>query len=188
MAKETTETVGRLAREEHQSELHTRDAISRRDESRANVLRGRANRMGDQFQKPSKEASDEALASAKAAEELRGSVPPIDPEGTSPGLSDRSGNFAANAEVAAAGGIGVDSSNTNIDTGEPAVTGAEAGVITETGPAVVFGHGGAGVPLRTADDADDGGDGDDADDGADDGIPRRRKTAAQKKAAKKKAS
>ena len=138
----------RLAREDHMTELHTADAISRRDESRANVLRGRANRMGDQFKKPSEAASKEAMASAKAADQLRSSEPAIDPEGTAPGLSDRSGNYAANAEVAAAGGIGVDSSNTNVDSGKPAQSADQAGTDPVTGDAVVFGHGGMAVPMR----------------------------------------
>ena len=52
------------------------------------------------------------------------------------GLSDSAGNFAPNVEVMTAGGIGVEASNTNVETGEQAQTAAEAGT---GGPAVIPG-------------------------------------------------
>jgi hypothetical protein len=119
-----------------QFDIASAEAITRRDESRLQLLRGRAARSEDAakaFGPRIKQVEEEFKKSSEALAALTGEEAPIDRAGTSAGLSDEAGNFAKNADVAAAGGIGVAASNTDVPAGKPAETGAEAGVDLKTG-------------------------------------------------------
>lgn len=99
------------------------EAISRRDESRANILRGRAMRdpRGEgAFRSAVSEAVKQEMASTKEAEKAGEGTARADLSGTAPTLSDSEGNFAPNPEVANTGGTGVEASNTNAETDEQA--------------------------------------------------------------------
>lgn len=119
---------------DHEKDPLLAEAIARRDESRAQILRARANRTGgdavtrlaNAFDKMADQAEKASRASSRDASDIEASKP--DPEGTARALADKSGNFPANAEVAAVGGIGIDSSNTDVSTGKPAQTPEKAGV------------------------------------------------------------
>jgi len=118
---------------DHQTDPLLAEAIARRDESRAQILRARANRTGgdavnrlaDAFDKMAQQAEKAAKASSIAFDNIE--PPRPDPEGTAQHLADSEGNFAANAEVAAVGGIGIKASNTDVSTGKPAQTAQQAG-------------------------------------------------------------
>lgn len=118
---------------DHQTDPLLAEAIARRDESRAQILRARANRTGgdavnrlaDAFDKMAQQAEKAAKASSSALDNIE--TPRPDPEGTAQHLADSEGNFAANAEVAAVGGIGIKASNTDVSTGKPAQTEQQAG-------------------------------------------------------------
>lgn len=122
---------------DHQNDPLLAEAIARRDESRAQILRARANRnggtaadrMADAFDRLAKQAEQQSKASSTALSELEPIKP--DPEGTARQLADSKGNFAANAEVASVGGIGVEASNTDPKTGKRAQTIEQAGVATQ---------------------------------------------------------
>lgn len=87
------------------------EAVSRRDESRANIMQGRALRMGDRYEGASDEADKAAAESAKRAQEAAERDAVIDRSGTAPAMSDSEGNFAPNPDVANTGGTGVAASN-----------------------------------------------------------------------------
>jgi hypothetical protein len=119
---------------DHENDPLLAEAIARRDESRAQILRSRANRLGgstavdrlaDAFDKMAQQAEKASQRSASALADNEPSKP--DPEGTAQLLADSEGNFAANAEVAAVGGIGIKASNTDVSTGQPAQTIEQAG-------------------------------------------------------------
>lgn len=109
------------------------EAIARRDESRAQVLQARATRAGGDtaeqlaaaLWKMAAQAGKDAQASAAALADIEPVRP--DPEGTARPLADSEGNFAANAEVAAVGGIGIKGSNSVEGSDQPATTVEEAG-------------------------------------------------------------
>jgi hypothetical protein len=121
------------------------EAIARRDESRAQILRARANRSGgtaadrmaDAFDRLAKQAEQQSKTSSTALSELEPVKP--DPEGTARQLADSAGNFAANAEVASVGGIGIDASNTDPKSGKAATTIEQAGVATHEGAQKIVG-------------------------------------------------
>jgi hypothetical protein len=121
------------------------EAIARRDESRAQILRARANRnggtaadrMADAFDRLAKQAEQQSKASSTALADIEPIKP--DPEGTARQLADSKGNFAANAEVASVGGIGIEASNTDPTTGKPAQTIEQAGVATQEGAQKIVG-------------------------------------------------
>ena len=121
------------------------EAIARRDESRAMILQSRAQQSGGSamdklaaaFGKMASQATADARKSAEAADKVEPVRP--DPEGTAQPLADSEGNFPANAEVAASGGIGIKASNSVGDTGEPATTAAEAGVAVTEGAQKIIG-------------------------------------------------
>jgi hypothetical protein len=103
---------------EHTNDPLLAEAIARRDESRAQILRARAVRTGETaadrmaaaFEKMAKQAEKDASASSAA---FAGIEPvPVDKAGTAPTLSDSKGNFAPNPDVANVGGIGAEASNT----------------------------------------------------------------------------
>jgi hypothetical protein len=56
---------------------------------------------------------------------------PRDLSGMTRGMSDSAGNFAPNVEVLTTGGIGIEASNTNPETGQPAQNADEAGTTTQ---------------------------------------------------------
>lgn len=121
------------------------EAIARRDESRAQILRARANRSGGNamdrlanvFDKMAEQAEKQLKASSDALADLEPAK--TDPEGTARQLADSAGNFAANADVASVGGIGIDASNTDPKTGKPAKTIEQAGVATHEGAQKIVG-------------------------------------------------
>ncbi len=137
----------------HDDDPALAEALARRDESRAQILRSKANvnpAYGDLAEKAEKEAS----ASARAADGRPEERP--DPEGTAKLLADSEGNFAANADVAAVGGIGIKASNTDVSTGQPAQTPEQAGVAVTEGAQKIVGDqpvGGASTS-RTAETAE----------------------------------
>lgn len=127
-----------LARDQDMAE-----SLRRRDESIRNVLVTEAERSGnEELQARAQEFDDRLTNSAQRRDEMVTRVPPVDPEGTAPTLADRAGNFAPSAEIASAGGTGVDASNTNVDSGEVAQSADEAGVQTLTGGIPAIGRGG----------------------------------------------
>ncbi|GGD43459.1 hypothetical protein [Aureimonas glaciei] len=120
------------------------EAIARRDESRAQILRARANRTGGNSVERLAAAFDKMAAQAEKASrqstDALGDIdqPQPDKAGTAPTLSDSAGNFAPNPAVANVGGIGVEASNTKAGTGQQAekpedvdLSGATAGVGTD---------------------------------------------------------
>lgn len=130
---------------DHQTDPLLAEAIARRDESRAQILRARANRTGgdavnrlaDAFDKMAQQAEKAAKASSSALDNIERPRP--DPEGTAQRLADSAGNFAANAEVAAVGGIGIKASNTDVSTGKPAQTAQQAGEAIVEGAQKILG-------------------------------------------------
>jgi hypothetical protein len=118
---------------DHENDPLLAEAIARRDESRAQILRSRANRAGgtamdrlaSAFDKMAEQAEKASRQSSVALSEIEPAKP--DPEGTAQLLADSEGNFAANAEVASVGGIGIKASNTDVSTGKPAQTIEQAG-------------------------------------------------------------
>ena len=130
---------------DHTNDPALAEALARRHESEAQVLRARANRSGgtaadrmaDAFDRLAKQAEQQAKASSTALTDIEPAKP--DPEGTARQLADSEGNFAANAEVAAVGGIGIDASNTDPKTGKPAQTIEQAGVATQEGAQKIVG-------------------------------------------------
>lgn len=130
---------------DHQNDPLLAEAIARRDESRAQILRARANRSGgnamdrlaNAFDKMAEQAEKHSRASSSALADLEPAKP--NPEGTARQLADSKGNFAANAEVASVGGIGVEASNTDPTTGKPAQTIEQAGVATQKGAQKIVG-------------------------------------------------
>jgi len=140
---------------DHDDDPALTEAIARRDESRAQILRSKAqaggtamDKMAQAFSKLADQASADQRRSAEAAANIQPAQP--DPEGTAHQLADSEGNFAPNAEVAATGGIGIKASNTDVSTGQPAQTAEDAGkAVTEggqkiIGDQVVGGEGSAG--------------------------------------------
>jgi hypothetical protein len=143
---------------DHQNDPLLAEAIARRDESRAQILRSRANRLGgstavdrlaNAFDKMAEQAEKASRESSTALSSLEPVKP--DPEGTSRQLADTEGNFAANAEVAAVGGIGIKASNTDVSTGNPAQTVQQAGEAVMPGAQKIVGDqpGGGGASTRT---------------------------------------
>lgn len=130
---------------DHDEDPALAEAIARRDESRAQILRSKANaaggnsmdRLAAAFDKLADQAEGVSRRSAEAAANIE--PLPIDPEGTARSLADTEGNFAANAEVAATGGIGIDASNTNVATGQPATTAEQAGKAVIEGAQTIIG-------------------------------------------------
>ncbi len=111
------------------------EAIARAAESRAQILRSKA-ATNPAYAKMADKAEREAQ---NASRRLAG-LPEVhpDPEGTAQHLADSEGNFAANADVAAVGGIGIKASNTDVSTGEPAQTIEQAGeAVTEGAQKIV---------------------------------------------------
>lgn len=89
-------------------------------------------------------------APGRRAERLLEEIP--DPEGTARQLADSEGNFAPNADVAAVGGIGIKASYTDVSTGKPAQTIAQAGEAIEAGAQKIVGDQAVGTATtsRTA--------------------------------------
>jgi hypothetical protein len=111
--------------DEKMQALHDAEAASRKAESEAAVFRSRVKSGAGKADLTAREkAYTEADAALKKATET---AVVQDLSGMSRGLSDSAGNFAPNVEVLNAGGIGVEASNTNVTTGEPAHTADEAG-------------------------------------------------------------
>lgn len=88
---------------------------SRRMESELAVLSSRARANPEGFKKNVDERNEKYEAIRKRIHEIDSEKMPPDPEGTSPTLADAEGNYAADAGVAAVGGIGVKNSNTDPD-------------------------------------------------------------------------
>jgi hypothetical protein len=130
---------------DHDDDPALAEAIARRDESRAQILRSRANaaggnsndRLAAAFEKMAAQAERASKQSVQALDRIEPERP--DPEGTAQLLADSEGNFAPNAEVAATGGIGIKASNTNVDTGKPATTPEQAGEAVTEGAQKVIG-------------------------------------------------
>lgn len=112
------------------------EAIARAAESRAQILRSKA-ASNLAYAK----MADKAERDAKNASRRLAGLPEVHPgpEGTAQHLADSEGNFAANAQVAATGGIGIDASNTNVASGQPAQTPEQAGIATTPGAQKVIG-------------------------------------------------
>ncbi|MBB4000957.1 hypothetical protein [Aurantimonas endophytica] len=128
---------------EHQNDPLLAEAIARRDESRAHILRSRANRAGggaverlaSAFDKMAQQAEKASRQSADAIDDIE--PPQLDKAGTAPTLSDSAGNFAPNPDVANVGGIGVEASNTKAGTDEQAQRAEDvdlSGATTGVGP------------------------------------------------------
>lgn len=98
---------------EQQMDVREAEALSRRDESVANVLRGNINEDEKATQQAAKEAAKEARKSAKELEKAQNADVAVDPEGTAARLADSEGNIATDVETATQGGTGVDASNTD---------------------------------------------------------------------------
>ncbi|KKB09400.1 hypothetical protein [Devosia chinhatensis] len=119
--------------DKHHDDPALAEAIARRDESRAQILRSKANaaggsstdRLANAFEKLADQAEKASRQSATALDLIEPA--PLDPEGTERQLADSEGNFASNAEVAATGGIGIKASNTAVTSGQPAQTAEQAG-------------------------------------------------------------
>lgn len=119
----------------HENDPLLAEALARRDESRAQILRAKAH-GNPAYEKLAKDAEKRSEASGRKAAGLPDETP--DPEGTARQLADSEGNFAANAEVAAVGGIGIKASNTDVTTGKPAQTIEQAGeAVTEGAQKIV---------------------------------------------------
>ncbi|MCJ8519009.1 hypothetical protein ABID21_001916 [Pseudorhizobium tarimense] len=130
---------------DHQNDPQLAEAIARRDESRSQILRSRANRMGgsavDRLANAFDKMAEQAEKAARQSSTALSSIEPIkpDPEGTSRPLADSEGNFAANAEVSAVGGIGIKASNTDVSTGQAAQTAEQAGEAVTPGAQKIVG-------------------------------------------------
>lgn len=131
---------------DHQNDPQLAEAIARRDESRAQILRSRANRLGgstavDRLANAFDKMAEQAEKASRESSSVLDGIEPIkpDPEGTSRPLADSEGNFAANAEVAAVGGIGIKASNTDVSTGKPAQTVEQAGEAVTPGAQKIVG-------------------------------------------------
>lgn len=144
--------------DKHHDDPALAEAIARRDESRAQILRSKANaaggsstdRLANAFEKLADQAERASRQSATALDRIEAA--PVDPEGTERRLADSEGNFAANAEVAAVGGIGIKASNTDVSTGNPAQTAERAGeAVTADAQKIVGDHAiGTATTIRTA--------------------------------------
>ncbi|CAD7023178.1 hypothetical protein REJC140_00119 [Pseudorhizobium endolithicum] len=135
---------------DHKNDPQLAEAIARRDESRAQILRSRANRLGgdatERLASAFEKMAEQAEKAARQSSTALSSIEPIkpDPEGTSRPLADSEGNFAANAEVSAVGGIGIKASNTDLSTGKPAQTIGQAGEAVMPGAQKIVGDQPAG--------------------------------------------
>lgn len=136
----------RLATDQAQAE-----AIARRDEALAFVALGNAPRDPQPYAPLVSEALAAADASRRHAEEISGQTPTPDPEGTPAPLADIKGNYAANAEVAAVGGTGIDGSNSVEGTDQPATTADEAGTPALEGAQKIVGNAPVGEPATAED-------------------------------------
>jgi hypothetical protein len=87
------------------------ESLSRRDESVANVLRGRAMRGGEQYQGLLDDASAREAETAAMVRELQARGFKVDKSGASMPLSDSFGNYAPNLQVATTGGVNVEASS-----------------------------------------------------------------------------
>ncbi|MBM3604270.1 MAG: hypothetical protein FJX25_05810 [Alphaproteobacteria bacterium] len=145
--------------EDHDKDPLLAEAIARRDESRAMILQSRAqaggtalDKLANAFGKMADQAAADARRSAEAADSIE--PPRPDPEGTAQLLADSEGNFAANVEVAAIGGIGIKGSNSVGDTGQPAITAEEAGYAATASAQKIIGDQPVGDDLDTLSDDD----------------------------------
>jgi hypothetical protein len=144
----------------HENDPLLAEAIARRDESRAQILRARANRAGgnsvDRLADAFDRLAEQAAAASRKSSDAVGKIETVKPdlEGTARQLADSEGNFAANAEVAAVGGTGIDASNTNVSTGKPAQTAEEAGVATTSGAQKIIGDQPVGGRVRVTETAE----------------------------------
>ncbi|WP_029620622.1 hypothetical protein [Pseudorhizobium marinum] len=144
---------------DHQNDPLLAEAIARRDESRAQILRSRANRLGgstavDRLANAFDKMAERAEKASRESSTALSGIEPVkpDPEGTSRQLADSEGNFAANAEVAGVGGIGIKASNTDVSTGKPAQTIQQAGEVVMPGAQKIGGDQPAdGATTRSAD-------------------------------------
>lgn len=141
MATDTDNVLDRQAATKRIYDITQMEAQERMLESRIQTLATKG--LGDEAQKSQSELKD----LQGRLEDLRATPVARDLEGTAAGLSDKAGNFAPNAEVAAAGGIGVELSNTNAETGEQAQTADEAGVPGPASTPLIVGLGGQPEPL-----------------------------------------
>lgn len=143
MAPNIESPEDRLAFNRHLHDVATQESIVRSKQSRVQVLISKANANPDRYQ----EHADAAVAEMREAQEKLDELNETtanwgkDLSGTRNTLSDRFGNFARNAEVARAGGIGVEGSNST-ESGDPADDPDEAGIQTMNSQPVVMGRGG----------------------------------------------
>lgn len=129
----------RIESEKYHYDLAQAEAVMRAADARASVLAQEASTKPDLFKQHHQEAVNAAVEARDLYQELADNPPGFlgkDPEGTRRPYADKSGNWASNVEVANAGGIGVDSSNTNVESGARAETADEAG--EETGGTVAI--------------------------------------------------
>jgi|GEM_PF-6926952 len=130
---------------DHENDPLLAEAIARRDESRAQILRSRANRTGgdatERLANAFEKMAEQAEKASRQSSSALSSIEPIrpDPEGTARLLADSEGNFAANAEVSAVGGVGIKASNTDVSTGKPAQTIEKAGEVMMPGAQKIIG-------------------------------------------------
>ena len=134
------------------------EAHSRRNEAMVHFFRTRARKLNisdqerDAFMQRAEEVDGKSRFVTDKLNELMGTLPPKDPEGTAPTLADSAGNYAKNSNVARAGGIHVIASNTaGVELGDPpaddpeeAVRGSRLKV-----PALSYGVGGAVIGAMT---------------------------------------
>lgn len=169
---------------DYYTNLATQEARARAAESKVHVLMSKANE-NDAYKKDADAAVQEFTDIQSELDDMRSNPPNFeDKSGTRAGLSDSLGNFARNAQVANAGGIGVEASNST-ESGDQADDPEDAGVEMDLGPTVVMGLGGRAETMagqRVAVHPDDEKD-DEEEETTTSPRTRRRRRAATKKAA-----
>lgn len=176
-----------VAVQNYYTDLATNEARARAAESKVHVLMSKASE-NDAYQKDADSAMQELSDIQSELDDMRSNPPNFeDKSGTRAGLSDSIGNFARNAQVANAGGIGVEGSNSTED-GDQADDPEDAGIEMDLGPTVAFGRGGRAETMagqRVAVHPDDEKDEEDEEATTTSPRTRRRRKAAAKRGANK---
>ena len=93
------------------ADLREAEALTRRDESVANIMSRRLGQDEQATRKAAQDAAKAAKKSAQEAEKIAKRAAKRDLSGTAPTMSDTEGNYAPNPEVATTGGTDVEASN-----------------------------------------------------------------------------
>jgi hypothetical protein len=130
-----------FAVETYNRDLQTLEARARAAESVVHVHASKADE-NDKYKSLAGESQKNFDSIMQELEEMRSNPPNFeDKSGTRAGLSDVFGNFAKNARVANAGGIGIEGSNST-EGGDQAEDPEDAGIEVDIGPVMVHGRGG----------------------------------------------